>query len=253
LLRRILQNFLSNAIRYTPRGRVLIGCRRRGGWLRIEVHDQGPGIPEALQHEIFEEFRRLDDGVANDRGAGLGLAIVERIGRLLGHRIGLHSILGNGSVFSVSVPLRERAALALPAPPVTAPAEPGNDPILHGCRVWCVDDDTRVCDATRALLERWQCRVDFAGGPDEALARATADDAPELLLLDVRMGAHYGPMLLPQLVECWQHEPRIILITAEPDPALREHAQELGWGFLSKPVRPPALRALMTQMLLRRG
>ncbi|MEE7547527.1 PAS domain-containing protein, partial [Xanthomonas sp. Kuri4-1] len=79
LLRRILQNFLSNAIRYTPRGRVLLGCRRQGGWLRIEVHDQGPGIPESLQQEIFEEFRRLDDGVVNDRGAGLGLAIVERI------------------------------------------------------------------------------------------------------------------------------------------------------------------------------
>ena len=80
LLRRILQNFLSNALRYTPRGRVLIGCRRAGDQLRIEVHDQGPGIPESLQGEIFEEFRRLNDGVEQERGAGLGLAIVERIG-----------------------------------------------------------------------------------------------------------------------------------------------------------------------------
>ncbi|MCW1976326.1 hybrid sensor histidine kinase/response regulator [Xanthomonas campestris] len=253
LLRRILQNFLSNAIRYTPRGRVLLGCRRRGGWLRIEVHDQGPGIPEALQHEIFEEFRRLDDGVANDRGAGLGLAIVERIGRLLGHRIGLRSTLGGGSVFSVSVPLGERAAIVQPLPTPQLQHEHGNDPILHGCRVWCVDDDPRVCEATRALLERWECRVDFAGGPDDALAAASPDDAPELLLLDVRMGNHYGPMLLPQLVAQWQREPRVILVTAEPSPALREHALEAGWGFLSKPVRPPALRALVTQMLLRRG
>ncbi|SOT95196.1 hybrid sensor histidine kinase/response regulator [Xanthomonas arboricola] len=254
LLRRILQNFLSNAIRYTPRGRVLIGCRRRGGWLRIEVHDQGAGIPEALQEEIFEEFRRLDDGVANDRGAGLGLAIVERIGRLLGHRIGLRSTLGSGSVFSVTVPLGERAAIVrqLP-PPTTTTAENANDPILHGCRVWCVDDDPRVCEASRALLERWECRVDFAGGPDEALATASPDEVPELLLLDVRMGEHYGPMLLPQLVQRWQREPRVILVTAEADPALREHALDLGWGFLTKPVRPPALRALVTQMLLRRG
>lgn len=253
LLRRILQNFLSNAIRYTPRGRVLIGCRRRGGWLRIEVHDQGPGIPEALQQEIFEEFRRLDDGVANDRGAGLGLAIVERIGRLLGHRIGLRSTLGGGSVFSVNVPLGERAAIAMHLPPPTTTAENANDPILHGCRVWCVHDEQRVCEASRALLERWECRVDFAGSPDDALAAANADHVPELLLLDVRMGAHYGPMLLPQLVQRWQREPHVILVTAEPDPALREHALDLGWGFLSKPVRPPALRALVTQMLLRRG
>ncbi|QHG88147.1 PAS-domain containing protein [Xanthomonas sp. NCPPB 1638] len=253
LLRRILQNFLSNAIRYTPRGRVLIGCRRHGNGVRIEVHDQGPGIPEALQHEIFEEFRRLDDGVANDRGAGLGLAIVERIGRLLGHRIGLRSTLGRGSVFSVTLPLGERAAIAQQLPPASVLAEPGNDPILHGCRVWCVDDDPRVCEATRALLERWECRVDFVGGPDDALATATAGEAPELLLLDVRMGAHYGPMLLPQLVGHWQREPRVILVTAEPSSALRDHAREAGWGFLSKPVRPPALRALVTQMLLRRG
>jgi histidine kinase len=253
LLRRILQNFLSNAIRDTPRGRVLIGCRRRGGWLRIEVHDQGPGIPETLQHEIFEEFRRLDDGVANDRGAGLGLAIVERIGRLLGHRIGLHSTLGSGSVFSVTLPLGERAAIAKQLPPPTTTAENANDPILHGCRVWCVDDEPRVCEATRVLLERWECRVDFAGAPDAALAAANAEEVPELLLLDVRMGEHYGPMLLPQLVQRWQREPRVILVTAEPDPALREHALDLGWGFLSKPVRPPALRALVTQMLMRRG
>ena len=93
LLRRILQNFVSNAIRYSRRGRIVVGCRRvkrvDGNHLRIEVHDQGPGIPEALQREIFEEFRRLDEGRADDRGAGLGLAIVERLGRLLGHEIGL--------------------------------------------------------------------------------------------------------------------------------------------------------------------
>lgn len=253
LLRRILQNFLSNAIRYTPRGRVLIGCRRRGSWLRIEVHDQGPGIPDAFQQEIFEEFRRLDNGIANDRGAGLGLAIVERIGRLLGHRIGLRSNLGAGSVFWVTVPLGERATIARQLPVPASTVDHGNDPILHGCRIWCVDDDPLVCEATRTLLERWECRVDFAGIPDEALSAANADEIPELLLLDVRMGAHDGLTLVQQLVEHWQREPRVILVTAETDPVLREHARDLGWGFLLKPVRPPALRALVTQMLMRRG
>ena len=253
LLRRILQNFLSNAIRYTPRGRVLLGCRRDGARLRIEVHDQGPGIPEALQQEIFEEFRRLGDGVAHDRGAGLGLAIVERIGRLLGHRIGLRSQLGRGSVFAVTVALGDAAAAALAQPPTAVASDNGDDPILHGCRVWCIDDDPRVCEASRMLLERWACRVELAAGPEEALAAAQPAQAPELVLLDVRMGARDGPALFAQLCERWNAEPRVILVTAEPDPALRTLAQERGWGFLAKPVRAPALRALMTQMLLRRG
>ncbi|MCI2245308.1 PAS-domain containing protein [Xanthomonas sp. PPL568] len=252
LLRRILQNFLSNAVRYTPRGRVLLGCRREGAQLRIEVHDQGPGIPDALQQEIFEEFRRLGDGVANDRGAGLGLAIVERIGRLLGHRIGLRSHLGRGSVFSVTVPLGDAAAAQRQAPAAMA-SDNGDDPILHGCRVWCIDDDPRVCEASRTLLTRWACQVELAAGPEQALAAAQPAQAPELVLLDVRMGDRDGPSLFAQLCARWQAEPRVILITAEADPALRALAQERGWGFLAKPVRAPALRALMTQMLLRRG
>ncbi|UYC13066.1 PAS-domain containing protein [Xanthomonas sp. CFBP 8445] len=252
LLRRILQNFLSNAVRYTPRGRVLLGCRRERAQLRIEVHDQGPGIPDALQQEIFEEFRRLGDGVANDRGAGLGLAIVERIGRLLGHRIGLRSHLGRGSVFSVTVPLGDAAAAQRQAPAAMA-SDNGDDPILHGCRVWCIDDDPRVCEASRTLLTRWACQVELAAGPEQALAAAQPAQAPELVLLDVRMGDRDGPSLFAQLCARWQAEPRVILITAEADPALRALAQERGWGFLAKPVRAPALRALMTQMLLRRG
>ncbi|WP_295910193.1 PAS-domain containing protein [uncultured Xanthomonas sp.] len=252
LLRRILQNFLSNAVRYTPRGRVLLGCRRDGAQLRIEVHDQGPGIPDALQQEIFEEFRRLGDGVANDRGAGLGLAIVERIGRLLGHRIGLRSQLGRGSVFSVTVPLGDAAAAQRQVPAAMA-SDNGDDPILHGCRVWCIDDDPRVCEASRTLLTRWACQVELAAGPDQALAAAQPAQAPELVLLDVRMGDCHGPTLFAQLCARWQAEPRVILVTAEADPALRTLAQERGWGFLAKPVRAPALRALMTQMLLRRG
>ncbi len=125
LLRRILQNLLSNAIRYTPKGRVLIGCRRHGHQLRIEVHDQGPGIPESLQREIFEEFRRLGEGHDEDRGAGLGLAIVERLGRLLGHEIGLRSELGRGSMFWVSVPIVQAASAAPTDAPVDG--EPDQD------------------------------------------------------------------------------------------------------------------------------
>jgi len=249
LLRRILQNFLSNAVRYTRQGRIVVGCRHEPGHLRIEVHDQGPGIPESRQEEIFEEFRRLDDG--DQRGAGLGLAIVERIGRVLGHRIGLRSRLGHGSVFWVRVPLGDVAGLSpVPLSPASTPAD---DDRLRGCQVWCVDDDARVCEATRALLERWGCVVGFAGGPQAALAAATPTHRPQLLLLDVRMEPIHGPDLYPQLCTRWQATPPVILVSAEPDPALRQQASAQGWGWLSKPVRPPALRALMSQMLLRQG
>lgn len=251
LLRRILQNFLSNAIRYTPRGRVLLGVRRTGEGVRIEVHDQGPGIPEALQAEIFEEFRRLNDGVANDRGAGLGLAIVERIGRLLGHRIGLRSQLGRGSVFWVELPFGVAGSALSESPPVAADVDDGSP--LRGRRVWCVDDDPRVCEATRALLQRWECEVGLAAGPADALAAATPGQAPDLLLLDVRLGDTDGPTLYTRLCERWKSVPPVILVTAERDDALRALALQHGWGFLAKPVKPAALRALMTQLHVRRA
>jgi len=251
LLRRILQNFLSNALRYTRRGSVLLGCRHDGGQLWIQVHDQGPGIPESLHREIFEEFRRLHDG--QERGAGLGLAIVERIGRLLGHPIRLRSTLGRGSVFEVRVPLGERSAIAGPValPPPVVVVETTADSPLRGRRVWAIDDDAHVSAATRALLERWGCVVALADGPRAALEAAAEDEVPELVLLDVRMGEFHGPDLYETLCACWQARPAVVLVTAERDEALKARALENGWGFLSKPVRPPALRALMSQLLLR--
>ena len=251
LLRRILQNLLSNAIRYTPGGKVLIGCRRHGDQLRIEVHDQGPGIPESLQREIFEEFRRLGEGHDDDRGAGLGLAIVERLGRLLGHEIGLRSELGRGSMFWVSVPI----VATVGAAPSLAPteSEPAQDQPLQGTTAWYVDDDAPSCAATGALLQRWGCDVPLAGGPQAALDLAAPGNAPRLVLLDVRMGAFHGPDLYGDLCARWQQHPLVVLVTAERDTALRRQAAERGWGFLLKPVRPSALRALISQMLLRQS
>jgi len=253
LLRRILQNFVSNAIRYSRHGRIVVGCRRVGnGNLRIEVHDQGPGIPEALQREIFEEFRRLDEGRADDRGAGLGLAIVERLGRLLGHPIGLRSQLGRGSVFWVCVPLGDPAALQQQtAAPATAQQAPEDTP-LHGSSAWVIEDDGPTCAATKALLERWGCQVPLAGDAKEALAQAQPDQAPQLVLLDVHLGGgHHGPDVYTELCRRWGQAPAVILVTAERDATLRRQAAERGWGFLAKPVRAPALRALMSQTLLR--
>ena len=251
LLRRILQNLLSNAIRYTPKGRIVIGCRRQGEYLRVEVHDQGPGIPKSLQREIFEEFRRLNEGHDQDRGAGLGLAIVERLGKLLGHPIGLRSELGRGSVFWVLLPLGQEP-VAAPVLSATAPQEVLQQAPLQGATAWYIDDDSPSSAATSALLQRWGCEVPFAGRPQAALDKAAPGEAPQLVLLDVRMGEFHGPDLYPQLCERWQQTPLVILVTAEHNIALRRQAAEKGWGFLLKPVRPAALRALVSQMLLRR-
>jgi len=247
LLRRILQNFLSNAVRYTRSGRVLLGCRRGPGALRIEVWDSGPGIPEHQRQEIFEEFRRLD---SEQQGAGLGLAIVERTARLLGHEVGLRSRVGRGSVFSLTVPLGEAGAVASVAAAVTPPAE---DSALHGRAVWCIDDDARVREASRVLLERWGCRVTLAAGAADGLPLAQAGQAPALVLLDYRLGGGTGPELYAELERRWAASPPVILVSAERDAALQQLAQERGWGFLNKPVRPPALRALMSRLLLRQA
>lgn len=253
LLRRILQNFVSNAIRYSRHGRIVVGCRRVGNdHLRIEVHDQGPGIPEALQREIFEEFRRLDEGRADDRGAGLGLAIVERLGRLLGHEIGLRSQLGRGSVFWVCVPLGNPAAVQQAAAAPATTQQPADDAPLQGSSAWVLEDDGPTCAATQALLQRWGCAVPLAGGAPEALAAAQPGQAPQLVLLDVHLGSHHhGPDVYTELCQRWGQAPAVILVTAERDATLRRQAAERGWGFLAKPVRAPALRALVSQTLLR--
>ena len=254
LLRRILQNFVSNAIRYTRKGRIVVGCRRTGQHVRIEVHDQGPGIPESLQKEIFEEFRRLDEGHADDRGTGLGLAIVERLGKLLGHEIGLRSTLGKGSVFWVKVPLGQAQTVqpAQPAPCSTVTIAQEGDAPLQGGVAWYIDDDAQTCAATRALLQRWGCQVPYAGGTQGALQLASPTAVPQLVLLDVHLdNGQYGPDFYAQLCAQWGQSPPVILVTAERDALLRRQAAERGWGFLAKPVRPPALRALLSQMLLR--
>ncbi|MHC9084252.1 PAS-domain containing protein [Luteimonas sp. RIT-PG2_3] len=254
LLRRIVQNFLSNAVRYTAQGRIVLGCRRIGDSLRIEVHDTGPGIPPNRHKDIFEEFRRLDDGVGSAPGTGLGLAIVDRIAKLLGHRISLRSRVGHGSVFAVSVPLVRPAMAGHDA---GAAAEAGRDAgaasrqaaagesLLEGRSVGCLIDDPDGHDSTVALLQRWGCRV-------TSDADADGDDAaPQLLLADAH--PRLRAMLARLASGAAGEVPQAILLVAPDDVDSRRLAQDEGWGVISLPVRPSALRALMTQMLLRRS
>jgi len=254
LLRRVLQNLVSNAVRYTAHGRIVLGCRRVGDALRIEVHDTGPGIPPNRQREIFEEFRRLGDGGAGEHGAGLGLAIVKRIARLLDHRIGLRSRPGVGSVFSVTVPLaiaRDASETAMDA--AASPSEGDDASPLRQATLWHVDDAPERGGDVDVALRRLGCRVALTANLDTARTAARAGEAPDLVLLAVRAGAAAALRDIEALAAIWGARPAAILLADEDDDALRALAQREGFGQLRTPFRAAALRALMTQLLLRRG
>ena len=244
LLRRILQNFLSNAVHYTPHGRIVLGCRRRGDTIRIEVWDTGIGIAENKRQTIFEEFRRLDSGMDGDeRSAGLGLSIVDRIATLLEHPVQLRSWPGRGSVFSVTVPLAVQAAAL-----VTSHQDDDDSPLAGKC-IWCMDDDPQAREAMATLLRSWGCTVSLAADATEAL-RLADHGAPDLVLLDYQLGDRIGPALLPELRQLWQCEPPVIVVTAQRDDTTRARIAEAGLHFMAKPVAPSRLRALMSRLLL---
>src|SRR5262249_24896555 len=149
-------NFLSNAIRYTKHGRVLLGSRRRGKTLNIEVWDSGCGIPPEKREEIFEEFRRLDEiDTDQERGLGLGLAIADRIARLLGHALSLRSWPGKGSVFAIEVPLGDLAFVSAAPSAASMLAEDR----LAGRRVLCMENEPAVLSGIEALLSSWGCQT----------------------------------------------------------------------------------------------
>src|SRR5258705_8047482 len=158
LLRRILQNLVSNAIKYTPQGRVLVGCRRRSGHVSITVADTGIGIPQTKQRVIFEEFHRLDQGARVARGVGLGLSIVERISRMLDHRVDVISTVGKGSRFTVVVPMAPAIAASTPQ----QKSRMVDHRQLAGISVLCIDNDPTILDGMETLLGGWGCCVSKA-------------------------------------------------------------------------------------------
>ena len=245
LLTRILRNFLSNACRYTAQGRVLLGCRRCGDRLLIEVVDSGRGIPADKLGEIFLEFNQLDgDRGAARKGVGLGLAIVERIARMLDYRIRVQSQPGRGSRFGIEVPLAEYVA------PLAAPAlqESLGNP-LPGRRVLVVDNEPDIQHSMQGLLAQWGCEVRTAGGLDEARARLADWDA-ELLLVDYHLdGGADGCALIRSLRAERGVDLPAVIVTAERSEQCRRALHAQGIPLLNKPVKPGKLRAVLSQFL----
>ncbi|MCB4770658.1 hybrid sensor histidine kinase/response regulator [Ancylobacter sp. Lp-2] len=245
LLRRLLQNLVSNAIKYTPRGRVLIGVRHRRGRLRIQVYDTGLGVPSSKQKLIFKEFQRLDQGAKAARGLGLGLSIVERISRVLDHPIELSSQPGRGSMFAVEVPSAPPIpAEAGPAPRATAVPIAG----LNGLSVLCIDNDPAILDGMDTLLSGWGCQVLKAADVPGALAMLREARArPDVLLIDYHLDDTDGIEATKHLRWKLDQSLPAVLITADRSKKVRDTAKETEMEVLNKPVRPAALRALLAQ------
>ena len=249
LLRRLLQNLVSNAIKYTPAGSVLVGCRRRGARLRIEVYDTGIGIPYSKRRSVFKEFHRLDQGARAARGVGLGLSIVERIARVLDCEVTLKSHVGRGSRFSVEVPCGRGVAAA--ADVHALPRAAGGR--LAGTAVLCVDNERAILDGMERLLGGWGCRVLTAAGLAEALAVLDASGLdPDGLLVDYHLDGDNGIATIAELRRRLRRDVPAILITADRSAHVREEAQASGVHLLNKPIKPASLRALITQWRVQR-
>ena len=249
LLVEILMNLLSNALRYTTRGGVLLGTRRRGAMLRIEVWDTGIGIAPREIERIFEEFVQLDNPSRDRRkGLGLGLAIVRRLADRLGHRLEVASRPGRGSVFALEVPIEARAVHRLPVTAAVADV-----PDLSGLLVLVVDDEIDVLIATEALLRAWGCLVLVARSVDEATRWVHASERfPDVLITDYRLGAGstahdvvaaVGPLVPGRL-------PVLVLSAESAESAVSESdaVPGHGWAHLTKPVDERRLRARLAAL-----
>ena len=247
LLRRILQNLLSNAIKYTEEGRILMGCRRQRGQLRIQVHDTGVGIAEQSRMTIFKEFERLHPPGSHEGGLGLGLAIVERIAKVLGCEIELTSEPGIGTVFSLYVSLGEISAADKPA--VAGPKSTSKS--VSGYNVLAVDNEQSILDGMETLLTGWGCIVYTASKEDQALSIIAAPDKSiDIVLADFHLSSDKdGLDLIDELRTAAKRNLPAVLITADRTHEVQDRASEMNVIYMRKPVKPANLRASMARAL----
>ncbi|MFL0810342.1 MAG: PAS-domain containing protein [Agarilytica sp.] len=249
-LRRILQNFLSNAVKYTQRGKILVGCKRRGRQVEIGVIDTGPGIHPEEQQRIFEDFYR-STSQQTVKGLGLGLAVATRFSNLLGHDIRSSSRLGCGSSFSVLVPL---AVSRSPDLPSSIGIENFSSSVLAGARIFYLDDDGQNIHAMETLLRGWECLPTTADTVKEAvfLARSEIENTPDLLLMDWQLDqGQDGISAAKQLHDIWGVNVPTCIVSASQEPDLSKLVASHGFEFLRKPIKPGKLRAILEQMLTR--
>ena len=248
LLARILRNFISNAIRYTKKGKITLGCRRRPDGLEIQVLDTGEGIAPDKLAEIFQEFKRFNiSRLKQDRGLGLGLAIVDKIARILNHKIGVESFPGRGSVFSVTVPYSELQIDSFSEPNFAAQDLPGYFQQQH---VIVVDDDPDICKGMHELLELWGCRVTTAQSMAELkrmLVHST--DHVDMLIVDYQLEDGVVGVDVISLIENLKGKLPVVMITANYSNDLSKQMKKKGYYLINKPVNTMKLKLLMQHLL----
>jgi two-component system, sensor histidine kinase len=247
LLERIMRNLLANAVRYTDRGRIILGARRNAHSVRIEVWDSGRGIPKDKHREIFQEFRQLDNPQRDRRkGLGLGLAIVERLVKLLDHPLELRSQLGRGSVFVVTVPRGRREEFV----PGEADGQIVVDRDVANSLILVVDDEPDVRASMIALLGRWRCEVIAAESCSQMLEKLVSiQRLPDLIVSDYRLkGEENGIEVIARLREEFNAQVPALLITGDTGIEQLREAEESGLHVLHKPLNPSRLRALIANL-----
>jgi signal transduction histidine kinase len=248
LLERIMLNLVSNAVRYTLRGGILVGCRRRGEMLRIEVWDTGPGIPEDQKHNIFGEFFQIHTSEQNRSGGlGLGLAIVDKLSVLLHHQIDLASTMGRGSRFAILVPkidqcVRSAAPADLPYPGAFA---------IDGKAILVIADTPIVQEGTGGLLSKWGYSVLAAGSDEAALVQlAEREQRPDLIISDYHLASgKTGIRAIEQINAAFGSSIPAILVSGDTAAEPLRDARDRGYILLHKPVDPMRLRAVMHELL----
>jgi signal transduction histidine kinase/CheY-like chemotaxis protein len=251
LLERILLNLVTNAIRYTERGGIVVGARRRGDTLRLEVWDSGIGIPKDQQQNIFREFYQVGGTREGGPGLGLGLAIVDRLCHLLDHRLELDSTQGKGSRFSITVPQVpaqiERAEIPHTLRAVLQP--------FTGKFVVVIDDDRLVLDSVCGLLRSWGCKVSASTSSDAALASLLElDETPDLIISDHHFThGENGIAVIERLRQAFDAPIPALLVTGDISVERRQEAEWGGYDLLQKPVPPLTLRAAMSDILKQRS
>jgi len=248
LLARILRNFLTNAIRYTKKGRLLLGCRHTADTLWIEVWDTGSGIPKEKLVEVFQEFKRLQqDQPGQEKGLGLGLAIVDKISRVLGHKIRVSSVEGKGSVFAVEVPKAQHVAPNV----ATGPQIPMINERLVDADVWLIDNDTSICEAMETLLTGWGCNIVTALSLEDLRSQVDFNKDPvDILIADYHLDNGENGLDAAKVVtsEVPNNLP-VLMITANYSKELNQEIRDLDYMLVNKPVKPLKLKTTLIHML----
>jgi signal transduction histidine kinase/CheY-like chemotaxis protein len=257
LLRRVLQNLVSNAIKYTARGTVMLSARNNGSTVTVSIADTGPGIPNEKLAIVFKEFQRLDETATSVRGLGLGLAIVERVARMLGHPVAVRSTVGRGSTFTLELPITASRAAEASQGASGSSAAGGGLSSLAGLVTLCVDNEPAVLDGMETLLTGWGCTVLKAGSIEEAVRTvnthaASGGPSPDIILADYHLDRGTGLDAIAAVKLSMKREIPSVIITAETSPDIHRHVREKANALLRKPIKAAQLRAAVTQLTRQR-